>query len=266
MKVPLIVYAAAAGALLSLAPAWGQDELPPPRAATDARARVAAIPAHTRVRERVEQVPPVYCEQRVPVYETLSVPVYETRRVPVYATIEKPVYADREIPLFRTERVPVWGEREVPVYRRESRPVTLELWNPFECEDLELELWDTCEEVPCGTKMVPAVVGHEERRVPCGTRIVREQVGTEPAQVLAGYREQREQVGEREERRFAGWSARQVMTRAASSRTVRECVPVPCETVTVIPDGTTREQPLAGTSRVMTESEYREALAQADAS
>lgn len=266
MRLRKFLYVAAAGALLSLAPASAADEHADLRQATADECRVASIPAHTRITERVEQVPPVYREEQVPVYATVQVPVYETRRVPVYETVEKPVYAEREIPIYRTQRVPVWGDREVTVYRQERKPVTVDLWNPFECEEFELELWDTCEQVPCGTRTVRAIVGHEEHRVPCGTRVVREQVGVEPEQILTGYREVREQTGTREERRVTGWTTRRVVAEPARSRALRTCVPVPCEAVTVVPDGTTRGEPLVGTSRVMTESEYRDALARIDAS
>ena len=49
----------------------------------------------------------------------------------------------------------------------------------------------------------------------------------------------------------------------ASVREVRELRQVPCEVVTVVPDDHVGSAPLPGTTRVLTEQEYDEALARA---
>jgi len=258
----LTIPASIVAATIAFAPliAGAKDETPD--GAGDA-CRLAAIPAYTRVDERTVIEPPVREERRVPRYETLKEPIYETRSVPVYETVEKPVYETEEVPVYRTECVPVWGEKEITTYRTVRKPVTIELWNPFACEDACIELWDTCEQVPDGTRTVPAVVGHESREVACGTRLERRQVGTRAEQVLRGHRCERVVVGERDVRRIVGYETQTVVTRPARERVVREQTAVSCEYVTVIPDGTARAFPLANTTRVLTESEYAEALAEA---
>lgn len=223
----------------------------------------AVLPAHTKVVEREVTIPPVRCMQRVPRYATVQIPVYDTRRVPVYEEIERPVFETFEVPVYRTERVPVWGTKEVPVYRSVSKPVTVCLPNPFTCCDTEIELWDECEEVPCGTKTVRAIVDYEARQVECGTRTERRQTGTRTERVLTGYRCERYQVGTREARRYAGCELREVVIRPAQTRIVKECVIVPARCVTVIPDTAPPTQPLAGTETVMTESAFERALAEA---
>ncbi len=263
VKRPRIVFAvAAAAALMVIAPAWAQEDaaIPAP-SAIDADCRIEVLPAHTRRMSRTIEVPPVVCERQVPRYETVRVPVYETRRVPVFKTVDRPVFEEREVPVYKTERVPVWGEKEVTTYHEVRTPVTIKLWSPFKCEDRCIELWDKCEKVPSGTAVVPAIVDYEERQVECGRRIERVQVGTEPERVLCGYETVREQVGEREEQRLAGFESQSVVVKPASVRTVTDCVEVPRERVTVIPDGTHRDTPLEGTNRVLTESEYRSTLA-----
>jgi hypothetical protein len=264
---PVTIPACIVAAMIAFAPviAGATDDDQIPEAAQEA-CRVASIPAHTRTVERTLTEPPVRCEQRVPRYETVTEPVYETRRLPVYETVEKPVYETREVPVFRTECVPVWGEKEVTAYREVRTPVTIEVWNPFACEDECIELWDTCEQVPDGTRTVRAIVGHETRQVQCGMRLEQHRVGTRAEEVLTGYRCERVQVGERAVRRLVGYETQTVVTQAARERVVREHEAVPCESVTVIPDGTTRSVPLRGTTRVMTEREYAQALADAQRS
>lgn len=259
-----ILGAAAAAALLDLAPAFADgeasDALP---TASDDQCRIEVLPAHVRTVQRQDCEVPVRCLQRVPIYEPVLVPVYETRQVPVYEDVERPTYETYEVPVYRTERVPVWGEREVPVYRQVKEPVTICLWNPFCCEDAEIELWDRCTSVPCGTQKVQAIVDHEERQVECGTRTERRQTGTTRERVLTGHRCEQVQVGTREVRRFVGCELRDVVTQPAATRTVTECIEVPARSVTVTPDGTRRDEPLAGSEAVLSESEYQAALAQA---
>ena len=255
-----------AGAAFLLPPAGARasDEFPPPApdAATADGARIAVIPARTICVEDQVTEPPVRCEQRVPRYETVTVPVYEQKRIPVYESVERPVYETREVPVFKTERVPVWGRKEVPTYRKVKKPVTIKLWRPFACEDACIKLWDKCEDVPDGTKTVDAIVAHEERQVADGTRLERVQVGTKAEEVLVGYRCERVQVGEREERRLVGYENRSVVVAPARQRIVRKRETVAAERVTVVPNGATRDDPLPGTSRVVTESQYRELLAE----
>jgi hypothetical protein len=266
VNIPTIL-ASALAAVVALAPviAGAQDEALLPLAA-DADCRVETIQAYTRQVERIVVDPPRTVERCVPTYEDVSVPVYENRQVPLTATVEVPVYETVEVPVYRTERVPVWGEKQVTAYREVRNPVTIEIYNPFTCDDECIELWDTCEEVPCGTRTVRAIVDYEARQVACGTRLERRLNGTRQEERITGYRNERIQVGERTERRLAGHRTEVVVTCPAQTRVVTACEPVPCESVTVVPDGKTRDQPLAGTSRILTESEYQTAIISARSS
>jgi hypothetical protein len=264
--LPTLGAVAAIAVAIASAPRAGAAPGSPPEltaqtSTTEASCRVVVIPAHTRTVQKTIVEQPLTCEQRVPRYKNVDVPIYETRRIPEYERVEQPVYETREVPVYRTERMPVWGEKEVTAYRSERRPLTIEIPNPFGCENPCLELWDRCEQVPDGTRMVRAVVGHETREVQCGTRLERHQIGTREERVLRGYRVETVQTGIRKERRLDGYETRTVVTRAARHRVVREEVPVPCETVTVVSDGSSRDAPLEGTSRVLTESQLQGVLA-----
>ena len=222
-----------------------------------APARMEVIPAHVRCVERTVVVPAVTCERRVPVYETVMVPTYERVCVPVYEQVETAVWATREVPVVRTVMEPVYRECDVPIYQEVCKPVRVTLWNPFGCEDLDVKLWNTSECVPCGTEKKTMIVGHEPRQVVCGTRLERVQVGTESKSVLVGHREERVARGERAERRQTGWTTEVTVVRPASSRTVIERVPVPCRTVTVVPDESAPvAKPLPSTDEVMGETQF----------
>lgn len=262
MKSVTLFLGSALLATLGLAPAFASDgdDL---RRATEDECRVAAIPAHTRTTQRTIHEPPLRRQRQVPRYETVTEPVYETKLVPVREMRDVPIYETVEVPVYRTERLPVWGEKQVTAYRKVRKPVTIEIWNPFECENECLELWDTCEDVPDGTKSVRAIVGHEERRVQCGTRLERKQVGTRSEEVVVGHRSERVKVAERTRRVCVGTDTEWIVVRPARDRVITETHDVPCERVTVIPDGTTRAAPLAGTARILTASQYEELLAAA---
>lgn len=241
----------------------GADEAAPLAAAE--QCRVDAIPAHTKVETRTVAVPAVRECKRIPRYETVRVPVYELRRVPVHETVQRPVYESREIPVYRTERVPIWGEKEVTVYKEVRTPVTIEVWNPFQCDDEVIELWDKCEEVPCGTRTVPAIVDYETRRIQCGTRTERIQTGSTAEEVLVGYRCERVKTGETERRHLVGYDTKWVVVEPAREEVVTEVIEMPCEPVTVVPDGTRAESPLPNTKRVLTEAQFDKAVAAASA-
>ncbi len=267
MRLP-ILFLAGAGCALALGALARADEPPaadvPPAAAAEAGgARVAQIPAHCREVREQTQVAPVTEARQVPVYEDVTVPVYEVRCVPEVRTVEVPVYESREVPVYGTQRVPRWGEREVAVCAEVCEPVTVCVWNPFTCENEEIHLWDRTRQVQVGTRTEPAIVGYDEQTVQVGTRTERVPAGTETRQVLAGYRNERVQVGERTERRVVGWRSEEVVVAPARVQEVVRTEQVPCEAVTVVPDGVTGAAPIPGTRRVMTESEYHAALAAA---
>ena len=261
--LPTLGALGAAAVAVASTPLATADTVPEPTATPKADCRIVVVPARTREVTRTIVEPPVTCEKQIPRYTSVEVPVFETRRIPEYEMVEQPVYETREVPVFRTERVPVWGEKEVTNYKAVRKPVTLTIPNPFGCEDPCLELWDRCEKVADGTRTVRAIVDHETREVQCGVRLERHQVGTREEKVLCGYRMETVQTGTRTERRLDGYDTETVVTRAARQRTVTETEHLPCETVTVVPDGSTRDVPLEGTTRVLTESQLRNVLADA---
>jgi hypothetical protein len=149
-----------------------------------------------------------------------------------------PVTVDRQVPITETVQVPLYGQAtvpevravEVPVYAQRAEPVKLSLWNPFGCEDFEIKLWDTCECVQVGSQVQHQVVNRVET-VPAGTV---------------------------SQQRVVGWRTETVVVEPARTETVREPVWTPERTVTVGPIGS---RPLPGTVEVMTEEQYRAALA-----
>jgi len=212
MKTLMTLVAALVPCVLPIA-SWAADE-------GLAGGRDVQFPAPAPVAERLVTVPPVTCDRQVPVYETVTVPVMERRCVPQYEDREVPVFATREVPVYRTECVPVWGEKEVTVYRKEKQPLKIELWNPFGCKDTEIELWDRCVDVPCGTETRRAVVGQEQRQVQCGTRLVSYQSGTRLERVQVGTKVESIQVGTREERRLVGYETQKVVVEPARTQIV----------------------------------------------
>ena len=64
----------------------------------------------------------------------------------------------------------------------------------------------------------------------------------------------------RTERRLTGHRTETVVVQPAGSRTVTRRIPVPCRRVTVYPDCGPMGGPMAGTTEVMTQSQYRAAV------
>jgi hypothetical protein len=233
-----------------------------PPALDPALCRRALIPPTAVWTERQVNVPPQTITRRVPHFETVTVPVMETAQVPEYQEIQVPTYAWRDVPVYEDRRVPVYGPVHVPVYARRSVPVTLSLPNPFGCDDFCIELWDECEEVAVGSTSQTGIVGYETESVLSGTRRERYQSGTETRTVCVGTRPETRQVGEREERRHVGFREEIVVVEPARVDTFRECVQMPERVVTVVPDSAPPSTPpLSGTTEVLTETEYRNALA-----
>ena len=199
--------------------------------------RVEQLAARRAWEERSEILPEVVREEVVPVFETVKVPIYALRRVPITEEREVPVLASREVPVFEERRVPEHGPMTVPTYERRRVPVTLSLPNPFDCDDVCIELWDRCECVPSGTRVEQAVVGWRSERVQVGTRWETYTSGTRTETVTVGERSVQVVVGERDERRQIGTETRRVVVRPAETRSVRVCVDHPAESVTVVPDG-----------------------------
>lgn len=258
-----LAWTALGGFAAALAPALvgiAQDSSAP-------ATRVATIPAHEALveNERVCE-PAVMGERQVPIYETVKVPVVETRCVPVLQKVEEPVYATREVQAFEDHQVPVTGPVEVPVYESKKKPVKIEFTNPFTCRPVSWHLWDRCEYVCAGTRTEQGVVGYRTEQTPV-TRTETYVSGTRTREVQVGQRSETVTVGTRDEQRCVGFKSEPYVMRPAVTQHVRERVNVPAETVTVVtaPDAT-GVAPSPGTSRVLTEKEFQDALASASAS
>jgi hypothetical protein len=249
-----------AGGSIALADEIPTAPAPAPVASQDCR--LAVIPAHNVWVERQVATPPVTTERRVPVYATEKVPVFESRLVPEYRDVEEPIYETRQSPVIEERQVPVYGPVAVPVYEERDSSFDLSLPNPFGCDDLCLSLPNPfgCDEVQVGTAVQQGVVGTRPEAVQTGVRQDQVQVGTQPRRVLVGQRTEVVKTGERDEQRIVGWRNETIVVRPAEMRTVRECVLVPEQRVTVGPQGSA---PLAGTNRILTEDEYMAALAAA---
>jgi hypothetical protein len=251
---------APAGPVAAPAPA-----LAPASAAGADACRVATLPVRQAWVERQVTIPARTVEDCLPVFETAKVPVFEERRVPEYRDVQVPITATREVPCFEERSVPRYGPVEVPVYAEVSRPVGFSIWNPFDCDDrcLDIHLWDTCDRVQCGTEIRQGIVGHDTERVQVGTRTETYVSGFETRRELVGERCETVQVGERDEQRQVGWRNETRVIEPARTETVRECVWLPAEPVTVAPSPETAKvaAPLPGTTRVISEDEYRREVA-----
>ncbi len=256
MRLAVTVLGLTVGGALPLAIALADDQPPPATC-------VKVIPARSEWVVRDVVRPAVMAERSVPVLETVQVPIFETRCVPEFREVEDPVYATREVQDFTERRVPEYGPVEVPVTEQRVEPVTLKLPNPFACDDLCLHLWDRCETVVCGTRTETGIVGWRTERVPF-TRTETYVSGTRKRQVQVGERTETVKVGERGETRQTGWRKETYEAVPAETEQVRECVALPAESVTVVTSGNpAAAQPLPGTTRVMTEDDYRREIAAA---
>ncbi len=230
---------------------------------------------------------PVWEDVEVPVWKSRTVPVYTTQRVPVYEDVEVPCWKIRRIPIYVTQRTPVFEEIEVPVFTSERVPVTKEVCDPCTGEMTTVVCGCDVRVVQCGTRTEMRIKGFEEKQVQCGwrperfqdgTRTVRKVVDWKEEQVLCTHRYERYQDGTRTERRCTGYKTEEVQ---CGTRTIKVCagtrekvievcparmttrterITIPCRRVTVVPDGSTKGAPLAGTDEVMTESEFAAAV------
>jgi hypothetical protein len=236
------------------------------RPAPASACRVAVLPARMAWVDRPVAIPARTALEHVPVFETVKVPTFEERRVPEYRDVQVPVYGTREVARFEERAVPRYGAVEVPVLAEVRRPVGFSIWNPFDCVDrcLDIHLWDRCETVQTGTEVRHDVVGFDTERVPAGTATETFVSGFETRRELVGERAETVQTGERDEQRLVGYRTETRVVEPARTSTVRECVWIPAETVTVVSSGDAAQTPaLAGTLRVLSEEDYRRELAAA---
>lgn len=225
--------------------------------------RVDMLPARCTWVERTVDVPAVTAERRVPIMETVKVPVFEERRTPVTEQVDVPVMATREVPVVAERSVPEFGTVAVPVYEQRSERVNLTIPNIFGCDDFCLPLWKRCKTVETGTRMEQGIVGYHSEPVSMGTRSESYVSGFEKKTVTVGERSDPVQVGTRDETREVGSRTETVVVVPATKQVVREQVTLPAEPVTVVVSGDPKAAaPQQGTTRVLSEDEFRRELAQ----
>ena len=139
----------------------------------------------------------------------------------------------------------------------------LKIPNLFGCDDLSLKLWDRCKQVEVGTRVETAVVGTRTEQVPAGTRTESYVAGWQKQTVTVGEKVENVAVGTRDESREVGQRTETVVVAPATTRVVRERVDLPAEPVTVVVSGDAKAAaPQPGTTRVLTEDEFRRAIAE----
>jgi hypothetical protein len=262
LPLPVAAWLGAVGAAgaVAIASFASADETPAAPCVT----RADVLPARSAWVDRQVDVPAVTEQRCVPVFETVKVPVFEERRVPMTREVEVPVTATREVPVFADRNVPEMGPVEVPILEQRRRPVHLTLPNPFGCDDLDIKLWDRCETVACGTRVEQGVVGWHTERVPAGTRAETYVAGTRKQTIPDGERCETVKVGERDETRQVGFRTETVVLAPARTETVRECVSLPAERVTVVTQGEVANARLEpGTTRALTDEQFRREIADA---
>lgn len=140
--------------------------------------------------------------------------------------VEVPVYDTVMVPVYGTLTIPEVRRVEVPRFERKSKRVKVKLWNPFRCwKEFDVKLWKREECVEVGTE-------------------IREEVVERTEQV---------KVGERAERVLVGHRLERVVVEPERVETVRQCVDLPDQWVTLGPQGTKR---LPETTAVLTGAEY----------
>jgi hypothetical protein len=197
---------------------------------------------------------PTYREIQVPVYKTRNIPVYRTARTPRFKDVEIPVYATRSIPVYKMRKVPQFETVQVPVFRTRQIPLTKEVCDPCGvtktvtcgyrservqcgtrpvtkpagCIEERVQCGCRSERYQCGTRTVRQPDGCDEKQVECGARCETYQDGTETRRIRCGTDVERIQCGSRQVKRFKEWQCETVEVCPARTRTIRECITVPC--------------------------------------
>ena len=126
------------------------------------------IPGAVETVTRERYVPPCFGERSVPVYEITKEPLYGCRMVPRWGAIQREVPAMRQEAVFETRRTPVCVQASVPVYATRCTPVMaidLTSW----CQERVKPSYHIVEQVQCGVRTEPRIVGYKEEKVQVGT-------------------------------------------------------------------------------------------------
>lgn len=223
--------------------------------------RRALIPGRWETVTRVVKVPACLEERRVPVYSVIEEPILGCRTVPQYGAVKVPVQGTRAEPVYEIRRTPICGVADETVYAQVCRPVMgldLTSW----CVEKQVPWFSVTEEVPCGTRRVQRVLGYREEKVQVGTALKACQTGWRIEKRFLGYGQEQVVLGTREVRRITAYRDEMVVVRPARTETVNERFQRPARWVTVS-DARPRPLPLASTEEVLTEAQFRAALAPA---
>jgi hypothetical protein len=218
------------------------------------------IPEWSEWVTRTEHVPGCYQDKRVAVCETVLEPVVECKPGPRTETWLEPVYEMKRVPVMRKKKTPVYGDVTVPVYAKRKVPVKVPCWNGCSNEELMTTLFQRTERVQIGVCREHRLLGFKEETVPCGWQNQRCQVGWAQKTRVCGTRTEERCVGTRPVTRRVGWRDETVAVRPDGTRVVHDVKCHPRTVVTVVPDGGLRPAPLAGSTIVMSESEYAAAI------
>ncbi len=227
---------------------------------TCAPPRRALIPGGVEVVTRVVQVPPCLQQRRVPIYEVAQEPIYGCRTVPQYGAVAAPIESTREEPVYEIKRTPVCGMVDVTVYAQVCKPVMGIDFTSW-CEERMVPWTHVRVEVPCGVRKERRVLGYKEEKVRVGTTKVPCRAGWRVEKRFLGYGGEQTILGTREVRRIVGYRDEAVVVRPARTETVTERFQRPDRWVTVS-DAVARPNALPATDAVMTETEFRAAVAQ----
>ena len=227
--------------------------------ATCAPPRRALIPGGVEFVTRVVHVPPCLQERRVPIYAVVKEPIYGCRTVPQYGAVAAPIQATREEPIYEIRRTPICGMVDVPVYAQVCRTVMgldFTSWR----EERMVPWLRVREEVPCGVRRERRVLGYKEEKVRVGTALRACKAGVRVERRFLGYGQEQTILGVREVRRIAGYRSETVVVYPARTESVTERFVRPGRWVTVS-DAAVRPTALPSTEGVLTEAEFRAALA-----
>jgi hypothetical protein len=183
----------------------------------------------TKIVERTIQIPARTRTVRRAVFECVDVPVYGNKCTPRFREVKVPLYKTRDVPVYRCVRTPKFVDVQVPVYAKRQIQLTREVCDRCTGERTQVPCGCRSERYQSGTRTVRRRCGCNVERVQCGTRCERYQAGHQIRRVRCGTDVERVQVGTRKVRRFKEWACETIVVCPARTRTVRECVRVPCD-------------------------------------
>ena len=102
--------------------------------------------------------------------ETVVEPVTKVECIPNVTHEIVPVYALRTVPVYETRRIPICGHVTVPVYASKPTPSMLPAWG-CGCQEVEKPSFWYPEQVQCGVKREPRILGYRTEKVKVGSKV-----------------------------------------------------------------------------------------------